>query len=92
MAAGPRERLAALIKDAEKTLKQIRSDVRKRAASAPKSLEAATMRLRKGAAEIAGQVEKYVHDLRVGLEGKPAAKRPAGKKTAGRRKKTPARA
>lgn len=85
MAAGPRERLAALIRDAEKTLRQIRTDIRKRAAAAPKNLEAATMRLRKGAAEIAGQVEKYVHDLRVGLEGKPAARRPARKKATRKR-------
>jgi len=86
MAAGPRERLGSLIKDVEKAAKQLRADIRKRAQAAPKRMEAAAARLRKGAADIAGQVEKYVHDLRVGLEGtKPAAKR-APKRKPGRRK------
>ena len=88
MAAAPRDRLAALIRDAEKALKQLRTDIRKRAQAAPKSLEEAASRLRKGAADIAGQVEKYVHDLRLNLEGrKPAAakRRPARRKTARKR-------
>ena len=47
-------------------------------------MEAAANRLRKGAADIAGQVEKYVHDLRVGLEGaKSAPKRAAKRETDG---------
>jgi hypothetical protein len=74
-----------LIRDAEKALKQLRADIRKRAQAAPKNLEAAAARLRKGAADIAGQVKKYVHDLRVNLEGKkPAAakRRPARRKAA----------
>lgn len=87
MAAGPRERLASLIRDVEKAARQLRADIRKRAQAAPKSMEAAAMRLRKGAADIAGQVERYVHDLRVGLEGrKPAAKRTAKRRGPGRRK------
>ena len=86
MAAGPRERLAALIRDVEKAASQLRADIQKRAQAAPRSMEAAAMRLRKGAADIAGQVEKYVHDLRVGLEGsKPAAKRRPRRKMARRR-------
>lgn len=86
MAAGPRERLAALIRDVEKAARQLRADIQKRARIAPRSMEAAAMRLRKGAADIAGQVEKYVHDLRVGLEGrKPAAKRRPRRKMARRR-------
>jgi hypothetical protein len=85
MAAGPRERLGSLIKDVEKAARQLRADIRKRAQAAPKSMEAAAARLRKGAADIAGQVEKYVHDLRVGLEGKPAAKRATKRKPARRR-------
>jgi len=86
MAAGPRERLAALIKDLEKAARQLRADVRKRASTAPKSLDAAVSRLRKGVTEVTRQVEKYVHDLRVGLEGKkPAAKRTTRRKPARRR-------
>ncbi len=87
MAAGPRERLGSLIKDVEKAAKQLRADIRKRAEAAPKSMEAAANRLRKGAADIAGQVEKYIHDVRVGLEGaKPAPKRAAKRKPTARRK------
>jgi hypothetical protein len=86
MAAGPRERLASLIRDVERAARQLRTDIRKRARAAPKSMQEAAMRLRKGAADIAGQVERYVHDLRVGLEGKkPAAKRTA-RRRGGRRR------
>jgi hypothetical protein len=86
MAAGPRERLAALIKDVEKAARQLRADIQKRAQAAPRNMEAAATRLRKGAADIAGQVEKYVHDLRVGLMGKPpAAKRTTRRKPARRK-------
>jgi hypothetical protein len=69
MATGPRERLAALISDVEKTARQLRADIRKRAQAAPRSMEDAATRLRKAAAEVAGQVERYLHDLRVNLEG-----------------------
>jgi hypothetical protein len=85
MAAGPRERLAALISDVEKAAKQLRADVRKRAQAAPKNLETAAARLRKGAADVAGQVEKYVHDLRVNLEGQRTAPRRKAKTTRTRR-------
>jgi hypothetical protein len=88
MAAGPRERLAALIRDVEKAARQLRSDIQKRAQAAPRNLESAAARLRKGAADVAGQVEKYIHDLRVGLEGrKPkAAPRKAARRKPARRK------
>jgi hypothetical protein len=82
MAAGPRERIASLIKDVEKSARQLRSDIRKRAQLAPKNLQALGDRLRKGGADIAMQVEKYVHELRITLEGKPAAKRTAKPKRA----------
>src|SRR5262245_36584026 len=76
MAAGPRERLAALIRDVERAARQLRADIQQRAAqAAPRSMEVAAMRLRRGAADIAGQVERYIHDLRVGLEGRKAAPR-----------------
>lgn len=87
MAAGPRERLGALIRDVEKAARQLRTDISKRAQAAPKSMEEAASRLRKGAADIAGQVEKYIHDLRVGLEGKKAApRRKAAKRKPARRR------
>jgi hypothetical protein len=75
-----------LIKDVEKAARQLRNDIRKRAQAAPKSMEEAATRLRKGAADIAGQVEKYIHDLRVGLEGKKAAPRKAAKRKPARRR------
>lgn len=88
MPAGPRERLASLIKDVEKAAKQLRTDIRKRAAAAPKNMESAAARLRKGAADVAGQVEKYAHDVRVGLEGKKSGPaRAAKRKPATRRRK-----
>jgi hypothetical protein len=88
MAAGPRERLAALIRDVEKAARQLRTDIQKRAQAAPRSMEQAAVRLRKGAADIAGQVEKYIHDLRVGLEGRKtaAAPRRAARRKPARRK------
>ena len=86
MAAGPRERLATLIRDVEKAARQLRSDIRKRAQAAPRSMEQAADALRKGAADIAGQVEKYIHEIRVNLEGrKPAPRRAAKRKPARRR-------
>ena len=87
MPTGPRERLASLIKDVEKAAKQLRGDIRKRAQAAPKNMEQAATRLRKGAADIAGQVEKYIHGVRVGLEGKKTAARPAAKRKPARRRK-----
>ena len=48
-------------------------------------MEQAAEALRKGAADIARQVEKYVHDLRVGLEGRPAPRRAAARKTTRRK-------
>jgi hypothetical protein len=88
MAAGPRERLAALIKDVEKAARQLRADIQKRAQTAPRSMEDAAARLRKGAADIAGQVEKYIHDLRVGLQGRKPATRRAPRAKATKRRKT----
>ena len=94
--AGPQERLAGLIKDVEKAAKQLRADIRKRAQAAPKSMESAAAQLRKGAADLAGQVERYVRDLRIGLEGKmPAVKRAARRTKArpkARRRRRAARA
>jgi hypothetical protein len=82
MATGPRERLAAMISDVEKAARQLRADIRKRAQAAPKSMEEAAKRLRKGAADVTGQVERYLHDLRVNLEGRSkTVRRTAARKT-----------
>lgn len=81
MAAGPRERLSTLIGDVERAAKQLRTDIRKRAQAAPRNMEAAAKRLRKGAADVAGQVERYVHELRMNLEGHARSARPKTKTT-----------
>jgi hypothetical protein len=73
-----------MISDVEKTAKQLRADIRKRAQGAPKSIEEAAARLRKGAADVTGQVERYLHDLRVNLEGRSKTAR----RTATRKKKS----
>ncbi len=95
MAAGPRERIASLIKEMEKSGRQLRNDIRKRAEAAPKNLQALGDRLRQGGADIAMQVEKYVREVRISLEGKPArkpAKKPAAKRaSAPKRKPAPKR-
>jgi hypothetical protein len=65
-----------MISDVEKTARQLRADIRKRAQGAPRSMEEAAKRLRKGAADVTGQVERYLHDLRVNLEGR--ARTPRG--------------
>jgi len=74
------DRIAELIKDVEVVAKRLRVDVRKRAVALGlgKSLQATALRLRKQAAEVAGHVEKYVHELRKELEkgtARPAPKR-----------------
>ncbi len=84
MAKKSGDRISILIKDVEKAAKQLRTGIRKRAKAAPRSLESAANRLRRGAADIARLVEKYVHEIRVELEG---AKKPA-RKAAPKRKKT----
>ena len=92
MATGPRERLAAMISDVEKTARQLRADIRKRAQAAPKSMEEAARRLRKGAADVTGQVERYLHDLRINLEGRSRSSHRAStrktKSATGRRTRT----
>ena len=81
------DRIAVLIKDVEKVLKTLRTDVRKRALASPlaKDLQGAAGRLRKQAAAVAGQVEKYAHEIRKELE--KANKKSAPKKVAPKKKK-----
>jgi hypothetical protein len=85
MAKKPGERVARMVADVEKAAKKLRGDVRKRAKAAPmlKSMQKAAEQLRKRAATAAGQVEKYLHDIRLELEGAVASK-----PTARRRKAT----
>jgi hypothetical protein len=65
------DRISELIKDVESSAKRLRADVRKRANATGllKNLQTAAEQLRKRAAAAAGQVERYVHELRKELEG-----------------------
>jgi DNA repair ATPase RecN len=102
MAASPREQITKLIRDVEKAARQMRKDVEKRAKAAPKNLQQLASRLRKLAemlrksgVDVAAQVEKYVHDLRMSLEGaaksavKTASRATKPKRKAAPKRKTP---
>jgi len=71
--------VSALVADVEAVAKRLRAAIRKQTKALPKDLKVMAGRLRKQAAHAAGQVEKYMHELRVELEGaakpKGAAKR-----------------
>ena len=82
MVSKSRDLISRLIRDVEKTTRQLNVHVRKRAKGAPKELEAAARKLRQGAAQVARQVEKYAHGIRLELEGRGSTRRkPAGKTT-----------
>ena len=83
-----KDRIAELIKDVEGIAKRLRIDVRKRAEAlgVSKNLQTLADQLRKRAAAVAGQVEKYAHEIRKDLEGKP---KPAKRKKAPARKAKP---
>ncbi len=81
------DRISQLIKDVESSTKRLRTDIRKRANATGllKNLQTAAAQLRKRAAAAAGQVEKYVHELRKELEGsagQAAKKAKAAKRSA----------
>ena len=83
MATKKKDRISALVAEVESLAKRLRTDIRKRAEEAglAKNLRKAADQLRKRAAAVAAQVEKYLHELRVELEGRPkAAKRSKPKK------------
>jgi hypothetical protein len=85
MAANKRgeDRIGALVREVEALARRLRADIRKRARAAgvEKRLRVTADRMRKLAASIVAQVEKYAHEIRKELEGgaKPA-KRPTAKK------------
>jgi ElaB/YqjD/DUF883 family membrane-anchored ribosome-binding protein len=77
MAKKHKDRVANMVAEVERAAKHLRADVRKRVKERPmlRALQKAADRLRERAAAAAGQMEKYVHQLRMELEGAPAAKR-----------------
>lgn len=83
------DRIGALVRDLETVAKRLRTDIRKRAAATGilKQLESGAAQLRKRAAAVAAQIEKYVHELRMELERAPKpAKKAKGTRKASRRR------
>ena len=78
------DRIGALVREVEGLAKRLRADIRKRAreVGVEKRLRTTADRMRKLAASVAAQVEKYAHEIRKELEGgaKPAKRRPAKKR------------
>lgn len=76
------DQIARIVAEVESVAKRLRADVRKRVKERPllKTLQKAAERLRERAATAAGQVEKYVHEIRVELEGNQAVKRGGGRR------------
>ena len=64
------DRISAMMHEVEKAARKLRADIRKRARAVglPRDLKSAAAQLRKRAAHAAAQVEKYVHEIRTGLE------------------------
>ncbi|MGD9763341.1 MAG: hypothetical protein AB7V27_06485 [Candidatus Binatia bacterium] len=81
MAAGAQDLIARLVKNLESSARQLREDVRQRGASAP-NLQNVAEQLRQSGVDIARQVEKYVHDLRLSLEKGARTERPRTAKRA----------
>ena len=67
------DRVGKLVAEVETAARRLRADVRKRADNVGilRQLQSAADQLRKRAAVAAGQVEKYVHEIRKSLEGAP---------------------
>jgi hypothetical protein len=80
------DRISALVHEVEALAKRLRADIRKRARSVgvEKRLRMTADRLRKLAANIAGQVERYAREVRKELEpgAKPVKRRPAKRRRA----------
>lgn len=87
MATRRHDRLAAVLKEIDTLVKRLRAELRRAAREGlTKNLERAAAALRKQAAAVAAQVEKYAHELRMELAKGATAKRAAAKRPAARRK------
>lgn len=84
MATKRHDRLAEVIREIEARARRLRADLRRAARETgfTKNLERAAAALRKQAAVVAEQVEKYAHEIRMELAKKGAAKRPASRRKA----------
>jgi hypothetical protein len=81
------DEVGAIVADVEALAKRVRAGVRKQKTALPKDLKVMAGRLRKRAAHAAGQVEKYVHEIRLDLEGKTKVKKATAKRPARKRAK-----
>jgi endonuclease III len=77
-----RVRLTEVIKEIEALAKRLRTELRSvvRKSGLTKNLEQAAAALRKQAALLVAQVERYVHELRMELARGTAIKRPAARR------------
>ena len=82
MSTKRRARLTEVIKEIETLVKRLRAELRSavRKSGLTKNLQQAAAALRKQAALLAAQVEKYVHELRTELARGMAVKRPASRR------------
>lgn len=92
---GMNDRIARLVREVENAAKQLRTEIRKRVQETGilKRWESAANQLRKQAAAVAAQVEKYAREVRQELErgSKTKAKSAAKTKSAARTKRPPAK-
>ncbi len=86
MAKERRERISSLTQEIERVAKNVRGEIRR--ATPTKALERAAKELRKRAAAVLAEVEKYIHELRKELEKGVAKKTPVKRKRARARART----
>jgi hypothetical protein len=86
MAAKKSDRLAEVIREIEALAKRLRVDLRRaaRETGLTKNLEKAATALRKRAAMVAAQVEKYAREVRVELSKAPKTPKRARKRVVAR--------
>jgi len=80
-----RGQISDMIREVERAAKQIRNEVRKQYKATPKVLDQAASQLRRGAAEAAYQVERYIHEVRLDLEAAAKRKSTGAKASAAKR-------
>lgn len=80
-----KDEVGKIVADVEALAKRVRAGVRKQQTALPKDLKVLAGRLQKRAAHAAGQVEKYVHEIRMDLEGKKKAKKSTARKSTAKR-------
>jgi hypothetical protein len=80
-----RGQISDMIREVERAAKQIRNEVRKQYKATPKVLDQAASQLRRGAAEAAYQVERYIHEVRLDLEAAAKRKTTTAKKSTAKR-------